>query len=772
MASPYFQPAPQARVQIDTSPLIRGAEAQARGMASIGENLGTMVGTGLNKYFEKKKVDIFIERAAQSEQAESFYKAQGLPMPADVNEIKKDLEAGIKEAGGITAFKAANAADIAQKRAEQKAGQQQQQHSMLMQQYDLKLKGLERAEDQLTAKDSVYAHLLGNNASGKRNMDSMNPLDGFEMTPQNAAVAAEAMQTLKIGRHGDGLVNAMMHVAPQGFLGTAGRDKWANNIRAQANLPGMTIDQQTKLNTALADRVHDPKIVNEQVNKEWAAHPFLKTLEDSYFGEMTNFESLMDQAMGDYIVNPDGSLIGKIKNPSSANVAVMYLARIAQGGGVLSDKDVGRIKGGSDWESSWDRFKERWFGSDTTDEKWAEKHAEEALAGAKGAMVSFEDLHFMRELGDSLTEKNSAQRKKYVVPLLQTVTNQFPGLSIEQVASLTMVDETSGLTLQELLGTKTTSASGGAGGGAPGVGINNEDISAVQQFVSKGMTQEQIVQEFAKANPEANPTAIAANINHIISSMDPEKRAALGIGENRTAFKGTPFEKEVPRGSAPAGSLQAQVDREGDALVGGAKKTAGYAAAVKAGHVATKIGTGNAAGNMYEVLGQGKVKDLARRKATAASIRNFGGTSASTNAQLLRSMGVGQKDADKALKKGDKAVRSLVRKRIRERAKKFAKNKGAKAVLKKIASPKMIVRGIPVVGWAMLLYDIADLADSATSAPSPEDIKEMTKGMSEAEIDLFKAEYAKLQKDGEISSKVGYFSEGGGWDKRYSFGPR
>jgi hypothetical protein len=763
MASPYFQAAPQARVQIDTSPLQRGAEAQARAMQSIGENVGKLAGVGLNKYFEKKKMNTFIERAAESGQAEDFYKAQKLPMPADVNEIKKDLEAGIKEAGGITAFKAANAADIAQTRAEQKAGQQTEQHNALMEQYGMKMKVLQRAEDDVGRKQKIMGHLYQKGDGNVRNVDKANPWDGFDVTPEMAPQVAAINKELGLDSNRLNALSAWMNSpnstpgvstgrknAPKVFLGRLNAKEHVASFFQQSGIQPKAGDIDA-LMTSMSDRIADPEKVTTYVQTSFdkIAGGKLKDMSGSYLHQKSTTEALMKEATnqfelqmdedGEPVVDHNGEQVYKIKNPAAAAGALINVARSFQGTGVLSNQDVALVKGDTSFEG--------WF-----------KRVYSKFTGNPGAEISGADLRYMHESVKTMTGAIEEVQQR-LIPEVYEMARATYGLTDEQIDQVTWLDS-------------LRQKDGGTGGGATGLEINEADVAGVLKALEGGATPEAIAKTFADANPNADPAKVAANIQQIMSTIPKEKLAALGIGENRTAFKGTPFEKEVPRGSAPAGSLQAQVDREGDALVGGAKKTAGYAAAVKAGHVATKIGTGNAAGNMYEVLGQGKVKDLARRKATAASIRNFGGTSASTNAQLLRSMGVGQKDADKALKNGDKAVRSLVRKRIRERAKKFAKNKGAKAVLKKIASPKMIVRGIPVVGWAMLLYDIADLADSATSAPSPEDIKEMTKGMSEAEIDLFKAEYAKLQKDGEISSKVGYFSEGGGWDKRYSFGPR
>jgi hypothetical protein len=304
-------------------------------------------------------------------------------------------------------------------------------------------------------------------------------------------------------------------------------------------------------------------------------------------------------------------------------------------------------------------------------------------------------------------------------------------------------------------------------------------VAGVLKALGNGATPEQMIKSFTDANPNADPAKVAANIQQIMSTIPKEKLAALGIGENRTAFKGTPFEKEVPRGSAPDGSLQAQVDREGDALVGGAKKTAGYAGVTTAAHMTERLRSGGLNRNLYDLKGSKKVTSLANKEGLhAVKEVGAGTTKAQTtklHTRLLQNMGVGQKDIDKVLKKRigrDKAVRNLVRKRIRERAKKFTAGTVGKRLLNKVLSPQTIVRGIPVIGWVMLLYDAASIADAATSAPSEADIKEMTKGMSDAELKVFEDEYAKLQKDGEIPSKVGYFSKGGGWDNRFSFGPR
>lgn len=727
MASPYFQAAPQARVQIDTSPLQRGAEAQARAMASIGENVGKVLGTGLNKYFEKKKVDTFIDRAAQSEQAESFYKAQGLPMPADINEIKKDLEAGVKEAGGITAFKAANAADIAQKRAEQKAAQQTDQHNMLMQQYDLKMKGLQRAEDDVARKQKIMGHLYQKGDGNVRNIDKADPWAGFEVTPEMAPQVAAINKELGLDKNRLNALSAWMNSpnttpgvstgkknAPNVFLGRRNAKEHVMSFFQQSGVQPKAGDVDAVL-TSMSDRIADPEKVTEYVQNAYdkIAGGKLKEMSADYLHQKSTTEALMADATnwfelqvdedGEPVIDHNGEQVYKINNPASAAGALINVAKSFQGTGVLSNQDVALVKG------------------DTSYKGWFARVLSKSL-GEPGAEISGADLRYMHESVKSMTGAIEEVQNR-LIPEVYDMARTTYGLTDEQIDQVTWLDS-------------LRKKDGGAGGGAPGLGINEADVAGVLNAMENGATPEAIVKSFSDANPNADPAAIAANIQKIISTIPKDKLAVLGMGENRTNYEPGPGDG-MPRSTpAPEGSLRDAVDREGNTAVQVGSSLVGGTVAGKLTNkmldAATRTFTKGRSSSFAQLgaMQQSKVRALARRQATKASFQlGLKGTASQVNTQLLRNMGVGQKEMDKLLKKGDKAVQKAVRLRIQERATKMATKKGVARLTQKMLTPKAILKGVPLVGWAWFIYDVLDVAHDATRGASDAEIREMVNEM-------------------------------------------
>ena len=78
-------------------------------------------------------------------------------------------------------------------------------------------------------------------------------------------------------------------------------------------------------------------------------------------GSMGKLRTMLDTAI---VENDDGTI--QIKNATAASIALIQMAKNAQGAGVLSDKDVDRISGRQDFGSVLDRFFEKRIGQEMT----------------------------------------------------------------------------------------------------------------------------------------------------------------------------------------------------------------------------------------------------------------------------------------------------------------------------------------------------------------------------------------------------------------------
>ena len=137
MASPYFSPAPQGRVALNTN-FQAGAQAQAQALSSIGENIGGLLREGVSSYMTEKKWKKFAADRASNPDAmvENMYKSKGMPLPADPKEIETDLYEMVKRTGGPERWEDAVQKDFqfaqTMNAAKKAADIQQEQHSVYM----------------------------------------------------------------------------------------------------------------------------------------------------------------------------------------------------------------------------------------------------------------------------------------------------------------------------------------------------------------------------------------------------------------------------------------------------------------------------------------------------------------------------------------------------------------------------------------------------------------------------------------------------------------
>ena len=140
--------------RIDTSPITRGAQAQAQ----MYQNLGNTIASVANVYFKKKEEDKQIDALADNEAVLNHVyggrvDAAGLPvMPSDPKEVRKDIRALYRRIGpaGIEAATRADKADARARQvlemqqkaadaAERRSNQQDAEHEFKLRQRDLKM---------------------------------------------------------------------------------------------------------------------------------------------------------------------------------------------------------------------------------------------------------------------------------------------------------------------------------------------------------------------------------------------------------------------------------------------------------------------------------------------------------------------------------------------------------------------------------------------------------------------------------------------------------
>ena len=165
-------------------------------------------------------------------------------------------------------------------------------------------------------------------------------------------------------------------------------------------------------------------------------------------GTMGNFRSLLDESL---VTLDDGTV--DIKNPVAASVALMQLARMAQGAGVLSNQDVNLIKGDQTLAASWERLISKNIGETTelTDDMIKQNPAwqnsinpetgevfqvgDEVTLG--GANLSAADMKMFQSLADKLDDRSNQFVQKVIPDIYKNVRATYGGFTIDQLNQFT-----------------------------------------------------------------------------------------------------------------------------------------------------------------------------------------------------------------------------------------------------------------------------------------------------------------------------------------------
>ena len=200
--------------RIDTSPITRGAQAQAQ----MYQNLGNTIASVANVYFKKKEEDKQIDALADNEAVLNHVyggrvDAAGLPvMPSDPKEVRKDIRALYRRIGpaGIEAATRADKADARARQvlemqqkaadaAERRSNQQDAEHEFKLRQRDLKMDVFKAAYKGQTIKEKkeVPPSTIGQyfkKAVGGADLSKLKEASGRLGHPLSEAAAWTAMR--------------------------------------------------------------------------------------------------------------------------------------------------------------------------------------------------------------------------------------------------------------------------------------------------------------------------------------------------------------------------------------------------------------------------------------------------------------------------------------------------------------------------------------------------------------------------------------------------
>jgi hypothetical protein len=196
-------------------------------------------------------------------------------------------------------------------------------------------------------------------------------------------------------------------------------------------------------------------IINGAIEKNQFG-AFAETMK-TQFGTMARFRSQLDLAFG-VIEDAKGEIkrSGRVANPVAASIALMQMARMAQGVGVLSDKDVDRIGGSKTISATIRRLEQKLIGKEVKlTEKMIEDGGDAYLGinpetGEKyevgdpirlgGAELSTADLTFFEQIADSLDARAKTLVDVVVPEIYEEVRASYGGLTTDEIHEFSDLD--------------------------------------------------------------------------------------------------------------------------------------------------------------------------------------------------------------------------------------------------------------------------------------------------------------------------------------------
>jgi len=468
MASPYFSKINLHRQ--DFSALRQAGEAWGRAYQQAGEAIG-QIGSA---YFERKGKMNQAEEFAKSPMGQEYLKGQGIPqdqldkMTEDPKEATKFIYDAAREAGGIDNLMGRMQAQYSFDRLKEIDAQKDALHKQEFEKNEYLLNDLNYKEEVQESTNSYLKHLNTVNADGVRKMDSDDPTGGFDAKKPAALEAVMAVnKQFGLGVHNPAVIGMMSDsLAADHTDNITGEQMPYRNYENEAEMY-KHLDKlfQTEMGRRLPPEQRNAIIDRQKLNidgaggKKTVRELFKEGIANSGFGAyaeqmkgnvgaMGKLRSMLDTAI---LTNEDGTI--DIKNPSAASIALISLARNAQGAGQLTDKDVDRISGRQDFGSTIDRFFEKRIGQEITltDEMTKENPSwlkainpetgepfavgDEVLVG--GSEMSVDDVILMREIADGLDSAANNFSQKIIPDIYKNVRGTYGGFTTEQLNQFT-----------------------------------------------------------------------------------------------------------------------------------------------------------------------------------------------------------------------------------------------------------------------------------------------------------------------------------------------
>lgn len=827
MASPYF-----SNIQVnrgDYSGLQRGAEAQARAMAQNGAIIGGMLKNIGSAYFEKKEAEALADDFMQTEEFRNMAKSKNMS-DEEINAIQmspeyraKEGQKFLKDAGGVQEAMKKYREGIKFKQEfevnEARKNQIQQQTNLIQNQN-------KQIELQTNLSNAKNAYLTW--SSDPKNKDvtpvtrSQEYLKYVKEQGGDVSLATRSVQEVNkamgLGRYNSALLptikQGMMKTEGDGtqleelnFLSQSEMQNAVDSVITNLNLPQEQIDALTKQLESLVVPDGGVRKTAEGI-AELVGFGEFKQVMDS-MGDLRQTDLLINNALAYVMKNPndpEGLKEYFVGNPVSASVALIKLAKLAQGAGVLSNQDVNRIQGSQTFYENVNRWYDKKIGSEykvtskdigeggqfhkLINPATSKPYEAGEIVQYGGGEITANDLLFMKDVMGALQGKFMSDTNKYVPRIFKGVQDQYGGLTLGEIDTQ--------------LGGISEFVQGGIESLYKNQAVPMEtDVAHARNAIKKGMSREEFLSQLGDLTPEQSQrvnSAFGIANEQLLESSDQTlsqyEANEASAGEMMQGFTGNekPLNEKELRKTATQSynelvdNVMKDIDNNVSQRAENAENgriTMGVVAGASAGTSATGYFSNKAENS----LNQNRIirENITGKDGIRFDSMDSGMTSKQKYNQMLsekldnpkelakqaKLVGIDPNDTKKFGfgKKGEAKLKKAVTKKLDQQVADKATKVLGKSFIKKAGLS--LVGGLVSggIGWAIgtidMLSDVGEIRDQEYDAKIDE-LKSMQSTLSGKELELNKALVAKLnyQKNNFLETA----NEATSYEKRYNFG--
>lgn len=718
-----------------------------------------------SSYFDKQGKMKQAENFAKTEMGKQYLMKSGGFTPEQIENIALDPKAAQKviydaqrEAGGIDKLMNQINAEYSFTRLKEVNAQKDLQHEQEIEKNKFLLDKLGQEQRLTSATNSYFAHLYSENKdTGKRRIDSEDPTGGFDVsTPENMQAVMAVNKQLGLGVHNPAILSTLSDsLAPydeitgerllyKNFANEAEMYKSLDDLfssPAGRMLPPEQRNALTERMRSNIDGAGDRPFVREIFKSELKSSGFGAFAEamKTNVGSMGNFRALIDESL---IVKEDGTV--GIKNPVASSVALMQMARIAQGAGVLSNQDVNLIKGDQRVAASWERLIEKnigesieltedminqnpaWQNSINPDTGEVFQVGDDVYLG--GANLSAADMKMFQQLADALDNRATEFQQKVIPDIYRNVRGTYGGFTTKELNQFTDLHQYMPNGIVNL---------------NPMSQVTPKQLDAVYRMMRDGYSKEEAASTIRQnsmmdPNTDYDDDSDGRAINAMVDTVyekgyRPRQNSHVQTFNDQAQYQGKARTVNPPRVDTEKIQNELGLTPSGeDGLSGMTKTIAGAGGAALGIKGQSNLNRGNA---IEALTGEpsSRFKEANRKiaKGSAKEIRS-----------MAQQMGIDPKKFpnDKALRK---AMKSALNAKVKGKVTEYLTKQGLKQTIVRKLIGTTLTGGAAglAIGGASVLYDLYDLSQTSRS-------------MQESELKKIQSKYNKGSKDYKLVQEL------------------